>query len=73
MTLVFTSVTYAHKALRLLASHHIHTSLTRSPAVTAVRGCGYGLRLSDPDRLDEAKRLIAEKGIYLVATVKEGR
>jgi len=72
MTLVFTSVTYALKAQRLLASRHIHSVLSRSPAVTAARGCGYGLRLSDESRLDEARSLVKEKGIFLVATVKEG-
>lgn len=71
MTLIFTSVTYALKALRLLADNRIHSTLTRSPAVTAVRGCGYGLRLADPSRLAEAKRLIAQSGIYLVGAVKE--
>lgn len=72
MTLIFTSVTYALKALRLLADKQIHTTLTRSPAVTAVRGCGYGLRLSDPSKLGEATRLVEQGGIRIVATVKEG-
>ncbi|MBQ3081325.1 MAG: DUF3343 domain-containing protein [Clostridia bacterium] len=72
MTLIFTSVTYALKALRLLADHHIHTTLTRSPAVTAVRGCGYGLRLADPSRLEEAKRILERQGVYSLGAVKEG-
>lgn len=71
MTLIFTSVTYALKAQKLLAANHIHTSLTRSPAVTAVRGCGYGLRLADPSAQGAAVRLLAEHGIHLVGTVKE--
>lgn len=71
MTLIFTSVTYAIKAQRLLAARHIHTALTRSPAVTAVRGCGYGLRLSDGSRLAEATALLKGSGINIVGTVKE--
>ncbi len=71
MTLVFTSVTYALKAQRLLAGQRIYSTLSRSPAVTAVRGCGYGLRLGDVGELERAQRLVKEKGIFLVATVKE--
>ena len=71
MTLVFTSVTYAIKAQRILAARHIHTSLTRSPTVTALRGCGYGLRLADALRLDEALKLLKENGVGIVGTVKE--
>lgn len=71
MTLVFTSVTYAIKAQRILASRHIHTTLTRSPTVTALRGCGYGLRLADGGRLDEALRLLDDNRVAIVGTVKE--
>ena len=72
MILIFTSVTYALKAQRLLAEHRIHSSLTRSPAVTAVRGCGYGLRLANPSRIEEARRIVEENGIYTVGVAKEG-
>lgn len=71
MTLVFTSVTYAIKAQRLLAARYIHTALTRSAAVTALRGCGYGLRLSDDSRLAEAVELLKSNGVSIVGMVKE--
>lgn len=71
MTLIFTSVTYAIKAQRILAARGIHTTLTRSPAVTAVRGCGYGLRLSDDGRLAEAAAILKGGGLKIVGTVKE--
>lgn len=72
MTLVFTSVTYALKAQRLLAAQHIHSALTRSSAVRAVRGCGYGLRLADASRSEEAKQLLAQNGIRVLGAVREG-
>lgn len=71
MTLVFSSVTYALKAQRLLAEQRIYTVLSRSPQVTAVRGCGYGLRLKEPGQLDEALRLLAEGGVRHIGTVRE--
>lgn len=71
MTLIFTSVTYAIKAQRLLAASRIHTSLSRSAAVTAVRGCGYGLRLAKTEDLEKAKAILAQNGVHPVATVKE--
>ena len=71
MTLIFSSVTYALKAQRLLAGYRIYTTRTRSPAVTAVRGCGYGLRLSEPALAEEAKRRLAEGGISTLGAVGE--
>ncbi len=71
MTLIFTSVTYAVKAQRLLAAVHIHTTLTRSPAVTAVRGCGYGLRLADGGRFAEAAEVLSRGGVKIAGTAKD--
>ncbi len=71
MTLVFSSVTYAIKAQRLLAFNHIYTELTRSAAVTAVRGCGYGLRLTDSGKLATALNLLNQNGIVSLASIKE--
>lgn len=71
MTLVFTSVTYAIKAQRLLAAKHIHTVLTRSPAVTALRGCGYGLRLYNDGDLASALDTLKSGGVSVVGTVRE--
>ncbi|MBR6594171.1 MAG: DUF3343 domain-containing protein [Clostridia bacterium] len=71
MTLIFSSVTYALKAQRLLAGHRIYTVLSRSPEVTAVRGCGYGLRLNNDAQLNDALQLLAEGGVKQLGTVME--
>lgn len=71
MTLIFSSVTYALKAQRLLSGYRIYTTLTRTPEVTAVRGCGYGLRLSAPEKAAEAQALLTAGGISIVGTVGE--
>ncbi len=71
MILVFSSVTYALKAQRILARHRIYTTLTRSPQVTAVRGCGYGLRLASVAAEQEAVSLLSAAGISILAGVRE--
>lgn len=71
MTFVFTSVTYALKAQRILASNRVYTTLTRSPAVTAVRGCGYGLKLADESQQSQAMALLSKAGVGVVGAVKE--
>ncbi len=71
MTLIFSSITYALKAQRLLSDAQIYSTLTRSPAVTAVRGCGYGLRLADATRAEKATELLRSRGINILGTVKE--
>ncbi len=71
MTLIFSSITYALKAQRLLSDSQIYSTLTRSPAVTAVRGCGYGLRLADVTRAEKAIELLRSRGINTLGTVKE--
>lgn len=72
MTIIFSSVTYALKAQKTLALERIYSTITRSPAVTAVRGCGYGLRLSGGDALPKARRVLAANGIPTLGTVEEG-
>lgn len=71
MTLIFSSVTYAIKAQKLLARYRIYTTLTRSPSVTAVRGCGYGLKMSDVTREVEALSLLSGSGISVLGTTRE--
>ena len=71
MTLIFSSITYALKAQRILSDARIYSTLTRSPAVTAVRGCGYGLRLAEGGKAAEATELLRSRGINILGTVKE--
>lgn len=71
MTVIFSSVTYALKAQRLLALHRIYTTLIRSVAVTSVRGCGYGLRLADGSAAAKALKLLEDEGIPNLGTVSE--
>lgn len=71
MIVIFSSVTYALKAQRLLSMHRIYTTLTRSAAVTAVRGCGYGLRLEDEGAVARAVGLLEKEGVPTLGTVWE--
>lgn len=71
MTIIFSSITYALKAERVLGGFGVYTSLTRSPAVTAVRGCGYGLRLHDSATSSYALGLLGQYGVPTLGTVEE--
>jgi len=72
MTIIFSSVTYALKAQKLLDFRRIRTMLVRSPAVTTVRGCGYGLRLSNGEESALALELLTAGGIRISGAVEEG-
>ncbi len=72
MTMVFSSVTYALKAQRILDSNHVYTSLVRSDAVTAVRGCGYGLRLAHAENGGRAMSILARVGINVLGVTEDG-
>ncbi len=72
MTMVFSSVTYALKAQRLLDSHRVYTSLVRSSGVTAIRGCGYGLRLAHAENASRAMNILASSGINVLGTTEDG-
>ncbi len=72
MTMVFSSVTYALKAQRLLDSRHIYTTLVRSPAVSSIRGCGYGLRPFHGEMTDRAMQYLAEAGIDVLGLAEDG-
>ena len=72
MTMVFSSVTYALKAQRLLDSRHIYTTLVRSGAVSAVRGCGYGLRPIHDGLTEKALVILAEAGITVLGLAEDG-
>jgi len=71
MTIIFSSVTYALKAQRLLDFHHIRSAVSRSPSVTAVRGCGYGLRLAFGRDAEPALSLLASERIPVLGTAED--
>lgn len=56
-TLVLSSVTYAHKAQSILSRAGIRSTIMRSAAVRAVKGCAYGLRLQ-AEQVDRAAELL---------------
>ena len=68
--LVLSSVTYALKAQELLEKNQIRSTLTRSAAIRKVRGCGYGLRVGNADRL-RAEKLLRNAGLRVLGTVND--
>ena len=72
MTMVFSSVTYALKAQRVLDNHHVYTTLVRSTAVTTIKGCGYGLRLAHAENFGRAMNILAQSGINVLGTAEDG-
>lgn len=68
--LVLSSVTYALEAQEILNRQQIRSALTRSAAIRKVRGCGYGLRVGNADRV-RAEALLREAGIRLLGTVED--
>lgn len=62
------SVTYAHKAHRILQQNWIKSVVVRTPERYAQNGCGYSLKLREPP--DKALRLLENAGIRVLNTVK---
>ncbi len=68
--LVLSSITYALKAQELLKKEGIYASLTRSPAVKSVRGCGYGIMV--PAHCEgRARHIMQTAGIKILGSVTE--
>ena len=67
-TLVLSSVTYAHKAQSILSRAGIRSTIMRSAAVRAVKGCAYGLRLQ-AEQVDRSAELLAAQSISVLAIV----
>lgn len=65
---VLSSVTYALKSQELLKKENIHASLTRSPTVKAVKGCGYGIML-DAEKETDARYILHDAGINILGTL----
>ena len=68
--LVLSSVTYAMKAERLLASAGIYSSPIKTGEVVKVRGCGYGLKISGNGNCDRAKMIIENNGIKILGVTE---
>ena len=70
MILVFSSITYALKAQKILTAASVPTELVRSPRVREVRGCGYGLKMSDKD-VTAAENACAATGIKVIGKLND--
>ncbi|OGO87336.1 MAG: hypothetical protein A2Y15_06150 [Clostridiales bacterium GWF2_36_10] len=68
--LVLSSVTYALKAQDLLKNEGIYSTITRSPAVKAIKGCGYGIKIPYNQEI-WAKQILLENGISILGCVIE--
>lgn len=68
--IVLSSITYALKAQELLKNNGIYTKITRSKAVKSVRGCGYGIAVSD-STYEKANSLLVSAGIPIVGSTEE--
>lgn len=66
-TLVLSSVTYAHKAQSILSRAGIRSTIMRSAAVRAVKGCAYGA--PQAEQVDRAAELLAAQSISVLAIV----
>jgi hypothetical protein len=70
-TVVLSSVTYAIKAQKILSGENIAAELTKSSAVKAVRGCGYGIKFNC-ENSDKVLKLLEEHGVKTLGMVSEG-
>ena len=68
--IVLSSITYALKAQELLKNNGVYTKITRSRSVKSVRGCGYGIVVSD-SLYEKAQYLLASSGISIVGSAEE--
>lgn len=66
--LVLSSVTYALKSQELLKKNNIYASLTRSPAVKAVKGCGYGLLIPASQEM-RAIQILQNAGVNIIGII----
>lgn len=66
--LVFSSVTYALKAQRVIAGAGINAELIRTARIREIKGCGYGVRVADSD-LRTASGEVAEEGIKVLTVI----
>ena len=63
--LVFSSVTYALKALSLLTGSSVYARLEKIKNLRAIGGCGYALAIKEED-LYKAKEIISSSGIKII-------
>ncbi len=63
--LIFTSVTYALRAMSLLKNNGFHSRLEKMKNISSIGGCGYALAINTAI-LDIAITLIQNEGIRIV-------
>lgn len=63
--LIFTSVTYALRAMTLLKRHGIFSRLEKIKNISALGGCGYGLAI-DGVFLEKALEITQNEGIRVL-------
>ena len=60
--ITFRSITYAQRAQFVLRSAMMDSRLQRTPKELSGKGCGYALRLREPDGI-AAAQLLRQKGV----------
>ena len=63
--LVFSSVTYALRALSLLSQNSVYARLEKVKNLRAVGGCGYALAVKNAD-FDTASDIVISNGIRII-------
>lgn len=64
--IMLSSVTYALKGQRLLASYGIKSNIQRTPKRNGKQSCGYRIIVLDPEQKEEAERLLVSAGIKIL-------
>lgn len=67
--LIFTSVTFALRALSILKNNGFNARLERIKNIASLGGCGYGVAI-DAGILDFAMLLIANEGIKVIDIIE---
>ncbi len=65
---VLSSITYAMKAQEVLKGNNLDSLLTRRAEIKSVKGCGYGLAVSQRDEA-KAEALLAKANIKILGRV----
>lgn len=67
--LIFTSVTFALRALSILKNNGVGARLERIKNIATLGGCGYGVAI-EQSSLDYAMLLIANEGIKIIDIIE---
>lgn len=69
--IMVSSVTYALKGQRLLASHGIKSKIERTPKRNNNQSCGYSI-IVNINKIDEAEQLLVSSGIKILGRIEGG-